>query len=100
MEIEPWKQYFDDFRSRSERIPPDAFDRGALLYEAAHDTYQSTTDRLTAAGWDAERALVVGRLFGTVVKEWLDRDGRNVDGLERALRTHYQSWTGGRDVAP
>ena len=93
METQPWKQYYDEFRARSERIPPDAFERQALLYEAAHDAYQTTTDRLTSAGWEQERALMIGRLFGTVVKEWVDRDGQRFERLESELQTHYEQWT-------
>lgn len=92
METEPWKQYYDSFRTRSERIPPDAFERRALLYEAAHDAYQATTDRLTEAGWEQERALMMGRMFGTVVKRWVDRDGRAFEELELELRSHYEQW--------
>jgi hypothetical protein len=67
MKTEPWKQYFDDFRTRADRIPADAFDRGRLLYEAAHDTYQSTTDRLTESGLDGIWAVLLGAVVGVVV---------------------------------
>src|SRR5687767_678027 len=93
MEMAPWKQYFDDFRRRTDRIPADAFDRGSLLYEAAHDTYQATTDRLTTAGLDGERALVLGRMFGAVVKDWVEQGGQDVGRLERDLQQHYEQWT-------
>lgn len=94
MKTEPWKQYYDDFRTRSERIPPDAFERRSLLYEAAHDAYEKTTNRLTADGWEQERALMIGRLFGSVVKEWVDRDGQAFERLETELQSHYEQWTG------
>lgn len=93
MDKEPWKDYLEEFRQRADRIPADAFERGALLYEAAHDAYQKTTNRLTSAGWDGDRALVIGRMFGAVVKEWVDQDGRDVAELEQRLRTHYDDWT-------
>jgi hypothetical protein len=89
---EPWLHYFEDFRERARRIPADSFDRGALLYEAAHDAYEQTTNRLTANGLDAERALIIGRLFGTVVKSWVDSGDNDVDRLESALRFHYEEW--------
>ena len=92
MENEPWKKYYDAFRTRTERIPPDAFERKTLLYEAAHDAYQATTDDLTNAGWEQERALMIGRLFGTVVKGWVDRDGRAFEELESDLQAHYEQW--------
>lgn len=93
MKNEPWKQYYDEFRTRTERIPPDAFERRTLLYEAAHDAYQTTTNRLTESGWEQERALMIGRLFGTVVKEWVDHDGQAFDRLETELKSHYQQWS-------
>lgn len=99
MQNEPWQQYFDDFRGRAERIPADAFDRGRLLSEAAHDTYQQTTDRLTAAGLDGDRALVLGRMFGAVVKEWVADGGQDVARLEQELRLHYQQWAAGAAVS-
>lgn len=89
---EPWRDYFEDFRKRASRIPPDSFDRATLLFEAAHDTYERTTNRLTAGGWDAERALVVGRLFGSVVKDWVNRGADDVDRLQEELRSHYENW--------
>ena len=98
MNPEPWKQYFDDFRERTDRIPADAFDRGRLLYEAAHDAYQSTTDRLTSAGVEGDQALVLGRMFGAVVKEWVEHDGQDVGRLERQLQDHFEQWAA--TVAP
>ena len=97
--MEPWKQYFDDFRTRTDRIPADAFDRGRLLYEAAHDTYQNTTDRLTQSGLDGDRALVLGRIFGAVVKEWVAQGGQDVERLERDLQDHFQQWAAGAPVS-
>ena len=91
-EHEPWRHYFELFRARATRIPPDAFDRAALLYEAAHDAYETTTNRLTAAGWDEERALVIGKMFGAVVKDWVHRGDGDVDRLQSELRSHYEEW--------
>jgi hypothetical protein len=93
MKNEPWKQYYEEFRTRSNRVPPDAFERRALLYEAAHDAYETTTNRLTEAGWEQERALMIGRMFGAVVKEWVDRDGHEFERLESELEMQYQQWT-------
>lgn len=84
--------YYEDFRRRTERIPTDAFDRGTLLYEAAHDAYQTATDRLTEAGWEQDQALVMGRLFSSVVKRWVDSGPRDISHLEQALRAQYQDW--------
>ena len=89
----PWQAYLDDFRARAERIPADAFDRNTLLFEAAHDSYEKTTDQLTSAGWEAERALMIGRLFGTVVKDWVEQDGQDVTELEDRLRNQYKAWS-------
>jgi hypothetical protein len=86
---EPWRPYYDEFRKVAGRVPPDAFDRASLLYEAAHDVYQNTTDRLTASGMDEEHALVIGRMFGAVVKEWLDNGDADVERLEQDLQTTY-----------
>jgi hypothetical protein len=99
MEMEPWKQYFDDFRGRTDRIPADAFDRDRLLYEAAHDAYQNTTDRLTSAGLEGDRALVLGRMFGAVVKDWVGRGGQDVAELERELQDHYEQWSAGPQLS-
>lgn len=93
MTSEPWQDYLDEFRRRADRIPADAFDRGALLYEAAHEAYEKTTNRLTSAGWHEDRVLVIGRMFGAVVKDWVQRDGQNVSDLEQQLRAHYDDWT-------
>lgn len=90
MDNEPWKQYFEVFTGRLRAIPEDAFDRGNLIYEAAHDSYEDTTNRLTAAGVDEERALVLGRMFGAVVKQWADRDGKDVEHLKSDLRAQYE----------
>ena len=92
MDSEPWRRYYDEFHKRATRIPADAFDRPTLLYEAAHDAYETTTNQLTRAGWDAERALVIGRLFGTVVKEWVNGGAGDVDRLQSELRSHYEEW--------
>ena len=86
---EPWRPYFEEFRKVAVRVPPDTFDRAGLLYEAAHDVYQTTTDRLTASGVDGERALVIGRMFGMVVKEWLNNGDADVARLEQDLRETY-----------
>jgi hypothetical protein len=90
---QPWQQYYEAFAQQMHRIPADAFDRSSLLYEAAHNAYQTTTNELTAAGWEAERALMVGRLFGSVVKQWVDSGEPSVAVLQTELRTHYQQWT-------
>ena len=86
---EPWRPYFDEFRKVAVRVPADAFDRAGLLSEAAHDVYQATTDRLTASGVDEEHALVLGRMFGMVVKEWLNNGDADVERLEQDLQTTY-----------
>lgn len=90
---EPWKHYYEAFAARVARVPGDAFDRGALLFEAAHDVYQTTTNELTSAGWDEERALMVGHMFGAVVKQWVERGSDNMRELEGELRAHYQQWS-------
>lgn len=89
---EPWRQYFEAFRERARRIPADSFERGALLYEAAHDAYEQATNRLTANGLGADRALLIGRLFGTVVKTWVDSGEHDIGRLESELRSHYEEW--------
>jgi hypothetical protein len=91
MEQAPWEYYFDTFNRRAVRVPARAFGRSELLYEAAHDAYQTTTDHLTGSGWDEEQALTVTRMFGQVVKEWLTRD-QDLSTLRDELRKHYEDW--------
>ena len=93
MEQQPWEYYFDTFNSRAIRVPEQAFGRSELLYEAAHDAYQTTTNHLTATGWDAEEALTITRMFGQVVKEWLERGRTDLGGLREDLRQHFDKWT-------
>lgn len=92
MQNEPWRPYYDYFAERAARIPSDAFERETLLFEVAHDAYETSTNRLTASGWEQERALMIGRLFGTVVKEWVQRGDGVLTSLETSLRDHYLDW--------
>jgi hypothetical protein len=92
MEQQPWELYFDSFHRRAGRVPDQAFGRSELLYEAAHDAYQTTANELTGHGWDAEKALVVTRIFGQVVKDWLARGQTDLDHLRDDLRRHYDEW--------
>ena len=92
METSPWEYYFDTFNRRAERVPAEAFGRAELLYEAAHDAYQTTADHLTDNGWDPEEALIVTRMFGQVVKEWLARGQTNLTALREDLRRQYDDW--------
>jgi len=93
MEQLPWEYYFDTFNSRAARVPEQAFGRSELLYEAAHDAYQTTTNHLTGNGWNDEEALTITRMFGQVVKEWLERGRTDLSGLREDLRQHYDDWT-------
>lgn len=92
MENEPWQYYFDTFSKRAVRVPDQAFGRSELLYEAAHDAYENTTNHLTGTGWGAEEALTVTRIFGQVVKDWLARGDASMDNLRNDLRQHYTEW--------
>jgi hypothetical protein len=92
MEPAPWQFYFGIFNERAARVPAQAFGRSELLYEAAHDAYQTTTNHLTGSGWDEERALTVTRMFGQVVKEWLARGDTDLHQLRDKLRQHYDQW--------
>lgn len=92
MEPQPWELYFDTFHRRAARVPEQAFGRSELLYEAAHDAYQATTNQLTGDGWDAEEALTVTRMFGQVVKDWLATGQTDLDDLREDLRKHYDEW--------
>jgi hypothetical protein len=92
MEQPPWEYYFSSFNDRANRVPAAAFGRVELLYEAAHDAYQTTTDHLTGNGWDEEQALTITRMFGQVVKNWLARGGTDLDHLRTDLRKHYDDW--------
>src|SRR5687768_5896140 len=94
--MEPWAQYFDELHQRSARIPDQAFGRGELLAEAAHDAYQTTTNRLTEQGWNEEEALTVTRMFGQVVKEWIGRGAPDWEALRTELDRRYSAWTNGR----
>ena len=89
----PWEYYYATFEKRAARVPNDAFGRSELLYEAAHDAYQTTANTLTGGGWDEEQALMITRIFGQVVKDWLARDGQNLGDLREELRRHYDDWT-------
>ena len=91
--MEPWQYYLDELQRRAQGIPPAGFGRAELLAEAAHDAYRATTDQLTQSGWDGERALMVTRLFGQVVKDWLSRGGDDWDKLRAELDRRYTQWT-------
>lgn len=93
MTEQPWEHYLAIFGARAARVPPDAFGRGELLYEAAHDAYQATTNHMTQTGWDEEHALTVTRMFGQAVKEWLAREETSLDDLRDDLRRQYDEWT-------
>ncbi len=93
MNEQPWEYYFDTFHTRAVRVPAQAFGRSELLYEAAHDAYQTTTNHLTGNGWDEEKALTVTRMFGQVVKEWLTRGQTDLTALRDDLHKHYDDWT-------
>jgi hypothetical protein len=93
MEQDPWKYYFERFSERAERVPDRAFGRSELLYEAAHDAYQNTTDHLTRSGWGEEAALTVTKMFGQVVKEWLARDDADLQDLRTHLQSSYTNWS-------
>lgn len=88
-----WLLYYRIFESRAERVPPDAFDRNELLYDAAHDAYQNATNELTEDGWDADHALMAGRLFSTIAKEWVDSGSRDMGALQEKLRAEFADWT-------
>lgn len=90
---QPWEYYYATFEKRAVRVPTDAFGRDQLLYEAAHDAYQTTTNELTGSGWDEEEALTVTRMFGQVVKDWLARGGKDLGHLRNDLRKHYDDWS-------
>ena len=92
MEQEPWQYYFEKFSARAERMPQQAFGRSELLFEAAHDAYQTTTNHLTTNGWDNEAALTVTRMFGEVVKQWLKRGETNLEDLRTELKDQYAEW--------
>jgi hypothetical protein len=90
---EPWEYYYTHFEQRAARVPMNAFGRSEILYEAAHDAYQTTTNELTGQGWNEEEALTVTRMFGQVVKDWLARGGQDLIHLREDLRKHYDEWT-------
>jgi len=91
---EPWRPFYREFAARADRVPADAFERSTLLYDAAHDAYERGTNELTAAGVDGERALMVGRLFGSVVKDWVDNGGPDLGSLESQLRAQFDRFEG------
>lgn len=93
MEQQPWEYYYDRFEKRVARVPERAFGRDELLYEAAHDAYESTANEMTSSGWDEEEVLTVTRMFGQVVKDWLAHDGQDLGNLREDLRKHYDDWT-------
>ena len=91
--MEPWQMYLDTLRQRATKVPDRAFGREELLAEAAHDAYQTTTNRLTQEGWNEEEALIVTRMFGQTVKEWLARDSSDWDRLRDELGKRYNDWS-------
>lgn len=97
--MEPCSYYLDQLQQRANRIPEHAFGRAELMAEAAHDAYQATTNELTRRGWNEEEALMVTRLFGQAVKEWIARDGTSWDALRADLDRRYQQWTHPSDGA-
>jgi hypothetical protein len=97
--MEPWQFYLGELQRRTERIPPHTFGWAELVAEAAHDAYQATSNHLTEQGWDAERTLVVTRIFGQAVKEWMARGAHGWDVLSADLDRRYADWSeqrGGR----
>ena len=92
MEQEPWQYYFEKFSTRAARMPKQAFGRAELLFEAAHDAYQTTTNHLTNNGWDNEEALTITRMFGEVVKQWVKRGETNLEDLRTELKDQYVEW--------
>lgn len=93
--MEPWQQYLEALKERAVRIPDDAFGRGEMMAEAAHDAYQRTANQLTADGWDEESALMVTRIFGQTVKKWIV-SGADWGILESELHREYTNWNNGR----
>jgi len=93
--MEPWKYYLDRLGERVGRTPPNLLGREDLIAEAAHEAYQSTTNRLTAEGWDEEEAITVTRMFGQTVKHWLDTGNRDWDDLADRTREAYERWVAG-----
>lgn len=84
--MEIWRDYYDSFVARVARIPADAFERKHLLYEAAHETYEEVTNKLTEHGVDSENALFQGKRFSTAVKRWIDGGARREEDLQTELR--------------
>lgn len=91
--MQPWELYLTELQARAASVPPQAFGRDQLVAEAAHDAYQATANRLTSDGMDAEEALIVTRMFGQAVKEWLARNGHDWDALRDELNKRYTDWS-------
>ena len=94
--VQPWEIYLAELRQRAERVPDHAFGRAEILAEAAHDAYQTTANRLTNEGMGEEEALIVTRMFGQAVKEWLSRNGSDWDSLGLELNRRYSDWSATR----
>ena len=92
--MNPANYYFDELRKRAERIPPNAFGRAELIAEAAHGAYRATTNELTRQGWGEEKALMVTRIFGQAVKDWMARKDESWSELGSELDRRYTQWTG------
>ena len=91
--MEPWQLYFDELKRRTGGLPDRAFGRAEIIAEAAHDAYQVTTDRLTSDGWNEEAALMVTRIFGQAVKEWLGKGSQDWTALQTELGRRYHEWS-------
>jgi hypothetical protein len=48
---------------------------------------------MTEQGWNEEEVLIVTRMFGQTVKEWLTRDGKDWERLKHELGERYSRWS-------
>lgn len=90
---EPWKIYYDELYHRGGDIPDQEFNRADDMMEAAHEAYEAATDRLVnQLEFSEEEALGLTRLFGRVVKSWIQDDTMDWDDLQERLELAQEEW--------
>jgi hypothetical protein len=89
---EPWEVYLEAFEARGRRGARATWNREDLL-DAAHEAYRDTADHLAGERrWEEGQALLLGREFGSVVREWLGAAELDWDGLGPRLQAAWQRW--------
>lgn len=90
---EPWQIYRDELFDRARDIPDQQFNIEADLAEAAHETYESTVDRLVnQLDYRETDALTLTKAFGRAVKDWMSEGHFDWDDLIEKLEAKQMDW--------